>query len=81
LFLKRLREQVFNLLNNLGEATAHGCRLASCKKTARIFGSIKKICYFCSEEAIKYDNKTRKVEATEASDEQTTGGNDGEPET
>ena len=64
----------------IGEATAHGCRLASCKKKSRIFGSIKKICYFCSGEAIKYDNKTRKVEATEASDEQTTGGNDGKPE-
>ena len=64
----------------IGEATAHGCRLASRKKTALIFGSMEKICYFCSGEAIKYDNKTRKVEATEASDEQTTGGNDGKPE-
>jgi hypothetical protein len=41
---------------------------------------MEKICYFCSGEAIKYDNKTRKVEATEASDEQATGGNDGKPE-
>ena len=30
------------------EATAHGCRLASRKKTARIFGSMEKISYFCS---------------------------------
>jgi hypothetical protein len=37
---------------------------------------MEKICYFCSGEAIKYDNKTRKVEATEASDEQATGGNE-----
>ena len=44
----------------MSEATAHGCRLASRKKTARIFGSMKKICYFCSGEAISMTTRREK---------------------
>jgi hypothetical protein len=56
-------------MKTIGDATAKGCRLASCKKKPRIFGSIKKICYFCSGvtkekimETRKFNNRSEQIE-------------------